>query len=103
VVDDELEDEPDPVIETAGRAAAVASALQAIGWRSASDVPAGVVAAELDHVFAAARAANWGAPRLRAAVAECLRMHAHALDGSSSSVTAWYPTASEIMRKVGGV
>ena len=97
---DDIEDADEPLVEEPGRPAKLARILDSIGWRSASDVPSGVVASELDHVLAAATSGKWDAMRLCAAVAESLRLHAHPLDGSSSPVTAWYPTAAEIIRRV---
>jgi hypothetical protein len=97
--DEDPLDAPGP--EAGSRTAKLARILDAIGWRSASDAPASVVAAELDHVLAAAASGGWDATRLRAAVAESLRQNAHPLDGSSAPAAAWHPTAAEVIRKVG--
>jgi len=99
---DDSEDEEStaaPAAEPGRRAAKLALILERIGWRSASDAPAAVVATELDHIFSASISRGWDAAKLRAAVAESLRQHAHPLDGSSSPVTAWYPSAAEIIRR----
>jgi hypothetical protein len=97
--DEDPLDAPGP--EAGSRTAKLTLILDAIGWRSASDAPASVVAIELDHILAAAASGGWDAAHLRATIAESLRQNAHPLDGSSSPAAAWHPTAAEIIRKVG--
>lgn len=79
--------------------ARVAAALDAIGWRAASDEPAAAVAPGVVALLAAH--ARHGDPACtRRAIAEHLRAHAHALDGSGTPVSAWEPTAAELMRRM---
>lgn len=82
------------------RIAKLAGILDSIGWQSASDAPSAEVAREIEQLLGAALGAGWDAVALRSRVAESLRSHAHPLDGSSSPVAAWMPTAAELIRRV---
>lgn len=77
----------------------LAAALDALGWRAASDAPAAEVAAALQpHVQAYAR--HGDRTRLVRGLAAELHRHAHPLDGSRAPVSAWEPLASELVRRV---
>lgn len=79
----------------------VAAALDDLGWRAASDVPAAEVAPMVvAHLAAYSRHGDLA--RCRRGIAEELRRHAHALDGSLSSVADWEPMASAVARRAAG-
>ena len=71
--------------------------LDSIGWRSASDVPAEEVAGELAPIVGACVHGHRDLATLRRAMAECLRQHAHLLDGSASARAEWEPAAAQII------
>lgn len=78
----------------------VATALTALGWRSASDEPAEAVAPTISLLLAAF-ARHCDRARLRRGIAEHLRQHAHALDGGGAAAAAWEPMATELMTRCG--
>lgn len=77
----------------------LSAALAAIGWRAASDEPAESVARELAGIVRAGVRGHRDLARLRREIAECLRRHAHHLDGSSAAPGAWEPAATDVLAR----
>lgn len=77
-------------------------ALEAIGWRAASDVPADDVAPRLASTIGACLRQRGDVRMLRRELAECLRQYAHPLDGSSASRAEWEPAATRIIELYAG-
>ena len=71
----------------------IASILRQLGWQSASDEPAEAVAPALAMLMDACARGHHDLRRLYRDLAAQLRAHAHALDGGSSSASAWEPLA----------
>lgn len=80
----------------------VATALAAIGWRSASDAPAEEVAVGISLMIAACVRRHRDLALLRRNVARHLHQHAHTLDGSGAGVAAWEPAAAQILERYAG-
>jgi len=74
-----------------------AGALDAIGWRAASDMPAEELAGDLVLIVVACVKGHRDLAKLRRDVADCLRMHAHHLDGSASAREDWEPAAARFI------
>jgi hypothetical protein len=75
----------------------IASALEAIGWRAASDTPAEEIAGDLFLIVVACVDGHRDLATLRRDVAEFLRMHAHHLDGSAPAREDWEPAAARFI------
>jgi hypothetical protein len=77
--------------------AVLTRALEAIGWRAASEEPAEDVAAELALILGESVGGGRDLVRLRRDVADCLRQYAHVLDGSAPAREDWEPAAARII------
>ncbi|HEU5175110.1 MAG TPA: hypothetical protein VFT96_10190 [Gemmatimonadaceae bacterium] len=88
--------------QTSQAARRVATALAAIGWRSASDAPAEEVAAGISLMIAACVRRHRDLALLRRNVARHLHQHAHTLDGSGAGVAAWEPAAAQVLERYAG-
>lgn len=77
----------------------MATVLNALGWQSASDIPAAEVAELLALIVERGLSARQEFTRLVSAVADCLRTHAHALDGGQGAAADWIPMATSVLAK----
>jgi hypothetical protein len=96
-----LRDPTEPEAGPDRSAGRVATVLDALGWRSASEMPTASVAPGI-ALMLEAFGRHGDMARLRRGIAEHLRQHAHALDGSHSPTAAWEPTAAELIARLLG-
>jgi hypothetical protein len=83
--------------ESSATAHRLSRALESIGWRAASDASVDEVASDLALVLAACVEGHRDLAILRRDMAECLRAHAHHLDGSAPAREEWEPAAARII------
>ncbi|MDB4908049.1 MAG: hypothetical protein JWO05_2833 [Gemmatimonadetes bacterium] len=80
----------------------LAVALDDIGWRAASDVPASEVAAALAMLIAACVDHHHNLATLRRDIADCLQQYSDHLDGSAPPRSAWEPAAESLIQHYSG-
>lgn len=76
----------------------VTAALESIGWRAASDIPASEVATTVTMIIAACVHGHRNLATLRSAIADCLQQHSYHLDGSAPSRSEWEPAAAALIQ-----
>lgn len=77
----------------------VVAVLERIGWRSASDEAPEEIAGDIVMMLQGCVRGHRVLAALRRDLAEYLRRHADPLDGSLASVSAWEPTAAELIQR----
>jgi hypothetical protein len=75
----------------------LAHALDIIGWRAASDMPAEDLATDLSLILSACVGGHRDLLTLRRDIAACLWQFADHLDGSSAAREDWEPAATRII------